>query len=82
MKLEYEGIVANVYYDDPPGFEAGWYAAYYDSQGFITDSEKIDHPPMPRRKSSSASAERIAFSFLKKLAREQRKSARYHANSG
>jgi hypothetical protein len=49
-------------------FDKGWYCEYYDAKGrTFTDSEKIAHPDMPRRKDGGKKAEKIA----RKYAREE-----------
>lgn len=63
---------ARVYFDDQGSSGRGWVAEYYDSQGLLTDSEKVGHPKMPVRRDARIGAERVARAYLTKLARRNR----------
>jgi len=71
-KIEYEGIVAKLFYDDvnDPS-RPGWYAEYFDEDGLIGDSEKTWHEEMPTRRNASTKAETIVRRELRRLAKER-----------
>lgn len=68
MKIEWQGLVANVWYDDNDRDNAGWYAEYVDHDGVYSDSVKTWEEEMPTRKTASKRAHAIALRALKKEA--------------
>lgn len=76
MKIEWQGLVANVWYDDRDPSAAGWYAEYLDHEGVWSDSEKVwEGEPMPTRRNASAKAERLALRALKAEAKRRKAKA-------
>ena len=62
-------VTVRLWWDDP-GYPAtpGWFAEYYDADGFlVADSEKYDHPVMPTNKDEENEAQKIVFAYLQRL---------------
>lgn len=71
FEIEWQGLGANIYYDEQ-GDVAGWYAEYYDDQGIFSDSEKVwEGGKMPTRRNALRKAMKIAMRALKAEARRR-----------
>lgn len=72
MKIQWQGLTANIWFDDRDPKNRGWYAEYSDSEGVYSDSMKVwEGEPMPTRKDASTKAQRIAWRALKAEARRR-----------
>ena len=76
-KIEWQGLTANIWYDDRDPSAAGWYAEYRDHEGVYSDSLKVwEGASMPTRRNASATAERYALRALKAEARRRAQAAK------